>query len=164
MIRNISAKAIRNPVPPIVLFVVLFFMGVVAFIRLPVNLSPDISFPLIQVVVEQPGAAPPEIETQILQKVEGSIASVGNVKSITSAALEGQAWMFIEFQIGTPVDRAAQDVRDAISKVRGELPEGIEEPLVQREDIEGGAIAYYAVSTTAMTVLAENVSGGFWER
>ena len=151
MIRNISAKAIRNPVPPIVLFVVLFFMGVVAFIRLPVNLSPDISFPLIQVVVEQPGAAPPEIETQILQKIEGSIASVGNVKSITSAALEGQAWMFIEFQIGTPVDRAATDVRDAIAKVRSELPEGINEPLVQRQDIEGGAIAYYAVSTTAMT-------------
>ena len=91
MIRDISAKAIRNPVPPVVLFVVLFFMGVVAFIRLPVNLSPDISFPLIQVVVEQPGAAPPEIETQILQKIEGSVASVGNVKSITSAALEGQA-------------------------------------------------------------------------
>ncbi len=151
MIRNISAAAIRNPVPPIVLFVVLFFMGVVAFARLPVNLSPDISFPLIQVLVQYPGAAPPEIETQILQKIEGSIASVGNVKRISSAALEGQAWIYVEFQIGTPVDRAVTDVRDAIAKVRSNLPEGIDEPLVERQDIEGGAMVYYAVSTTAMT-------------
>jgi len=151
VIKNISAAAIRKPVPPIVLFVVLFFMGVVAFVRLPVNLAPDISFPLIQVLVQQPGAAPPEIETQILQKIEGSIASVGNVKRITSAALEGQAWIYVEFQIGTPVDRAVTDVRDAVAKVRSDLPEGIDEPLVERQDIEGGAIVYYAVSTTAMT-------------
>jgi hydrophobe/amphiphile efflux-1 (HAE1) family protein len=151
VIKNISATAIRNPFPPIVLFVVLLFMGVVAFIRLPVNLSPDISFPLIQVIVQYPGAAPPEVETQILQKVEGSIASVGNVKKITSAALEGQAWIYVEFQIGTPVDRAVNDVRDAIAKVRSDLPDGIDEPLVQRQNIEGGAIVYYAVSTTAMT-------------
>jgi multidrug efflux pump subunit AcrB len=151
MIRTISARAIRNPVPPVVLFVVLFFVGVIAFIRLPINLDPDISFPLVQVTVSQPGAAPTEIETQIIQKIEGSVASVGNVKNITSAALEGQAFVYIEFQIGTPVDRAVTDVRDAVSKVRSDLPEGIEEPLVQRIDVAGGAIAYFAVGTTGMT-------------
>jgi multidrug efflux pump subunit AcrB len=151
MIRNISAWAIRNPVPPVVLFVVLFFVGIVAFIRLPINLSPDISYPLVEVTISQPGAAPTEIETQIIQKVEGSVASVGNVKNITSAALEGQAFVFIEFQIGTPTDRAVTDVRDAVAKVRSDLPEGIEEPLVQRVDVEGGAIVYFAVSTTEMT-------------
>ena len=133
MIKNISAWAIKHPVPPVVLFVVLFFLGVVAFIRLPINLSPDISFPLVEVTVNQPGAAPTEIETQIIQKIEGSVASVGNVKNITSAALEGAAFVYIEFQIGTPVDRAVTDVRDAVSKVRSNLPEGIEEPLVQRD-------------------------------
>src|SRR5262245_12289957 len=151
MIKNISAWAIKHPVPPVVLFVVLFFVGTIAFIRLPINLSPDISFPLVQITVNQPGAAPTEIETQIIQKVEGSVASVGNVKNITSAALEGAAVVYVEFQIGTPVDRAVTDVRDAVSKVRAELPEGIEEPLVQRIDVEGGAFVYYAVSTTDMT-------------
>ncbi len=151
MIKNISAWAIKHPVPPVVLFVVLFFLGVVAFIRLPINLSPDISFPLVEITVNQPGAAPTEIETQIIQKIEGSVASVGNVKNITSAALEGTAFVYIEFQIGTPVDRAVTDVRDAVSKVRSNLPEGIEEPLVQRIDVEGGAFVYYAVSTTDMT-------------
>ena len=151
MIKNISAWAIKHPVPPVVLFVVLFFMGTIAFIRLPINLAPDISFPLVEVQVNQPGAAPTEIETQIITKIEGSVASVGNVKDITSAALEGAAFVYIEFQIGTPVDRAVTDVRDAVAKVRSNLPEGIEEPLVKRIDVEGGAFVYYAVSTTDMT-------------
>jgi hydrophobe/amphiphile efflux-1 (HAE1) family protein len=149
--KNISAWAIHHPVLPVVMFVVLFFMGTVAFIRLPINLTPDVSFPMVGVTVSQPGAAPTEIETQIVQKVEGAIAGVGNVKSITSVAMEGQAMIWIEFQIGTPVDRAVADVRDAVSQVRSELPEGIEEPWVSRMDIEGGPIAYYAVSTTGMT-------------
>jgi multidrug efflux pump subunit AcrB len=149
--KNISAWAIRHPVSPIVLFVVLFFMGVVAFIRLPINATPDISFPLVTVTVSEPGAAPTEIDTQIVQKVEGSIASIGNIKRMTSLSMEGEAYTTVEFLIGTPVDRAVSDVRDAVAKVRSQLPEGIQEPVVQRIDIDGGAIVYYAVSTTSMT-------------
>jgi len=149
--RNISAWAIRHPVTPIVLFVVLFFLGVVAFIRLPINLDPDVSFPLVSVNISQPGAAPTEMETQIAQKVEGSIASIGNVRNITTFIVEGQANIFMEFKIGTPIDRAVTDVRDAVAKVRNDLPQGILEPLVTRQDVDGGAFAYYAVTTTNMT-------------
>ena len=59
--RNISAWAIRHPVTPIVLFVVLFFLGIVAFVRLPINLNPDIAFPGVRVDVDEPGAAPSEL-------------------------------------------------------------------------------------------------------
>src|SRR5262245_33362031 len=104
--RNISAWAIHHPVLPIVLFVVLTFVGVVAFIRLPINLSPDITYPVVNVSVSQPGAAPTELETQVLQKIEGAIASVGNIKNMSASAMEGEAFMFVEFQIGTPIDRA----------------------------------------------------------
>jgi len=149
--KNISAWAIRHPVTPLVLFVVLTFVGIVAFIRLPINQEPDISFPLVTVTVSEPGAAPTEIDTQIVQKVEGSISSVGNIKRMTSLSMEGEAYTAVEFQIGTPVDRAVADVRDAVSKVRSQLPEGIQEPVVQRIDVDGGAIVYYAVSTTSMT-------------
>ncbi|MBS0420234.1 MAG: efflux RND transporter permease subunit [Proteobacteria bacterium] len=146
--KNISAWAIRHPVSPVVLFVVLLFMGIVAFVRLPITLNPDVAFPLVEVTVSQPGAAPQEIETQILQKIEGSVAGVGNIHNITSVALESTAKSFIEFQIGTPIDRAVADVRDAVAKVRSQLPNGIQEPIVQRVDVDGGPIAYYAVSTT----------------
>src|ERR1700716_2231131 len=149
--KNISAWAIRHPVSPVVLFVVLLFMGAVAFVRMPITLNPDIAFPLVHVIVFQPGAAPQEIETQVLQKIEGSVAGVGNIHNITSLALEGVSSTWIEFQIGTPIDRAVADVRDAVAKVRSNLPNGIQEPIVQRVDIDGGAIVYYAVSTTSKT-------------
>jgi multidrug efflux pump subunit AcrB len=149
--KNMSAWAIRHPVSPVVLFVVLLFMGVVAFVRLPITLNPDIAFPIVHVTVTQPGAAPQEIETQVLQKIEGSVAGVGNIHNITSLALEGVASTWVEFQIGTPIDRAVADVRDAVAKVRSNLPNGIQEPIVQRVDIDGGPIAYYAVATTSET-------------
>src|ERR1700681_2174755 len=149
--RNISAWAIRHPVTPIVLFVVLFFLGIVAFIRLPINLDPDVSFPAVNVNVSQPGAAPTEMETQIAQKVEGSISSIGNVRNITTFIVEGQVSMFVLFEIGTPIDRAVTDVRDAVTKVRNDLPQGIFEPLVTRVNVDGGAFAYYAVTTTILT-------------
>jgi multidrug efflux pump subunit AcrB len=149
--KNISAWAIRHPVTPIVLFVVLFFLGIVAFIRLPINLTPDISFPLVNVNISQPGAAPTEMETQIAQKVEGSISSIGNVRNITTFVVEGQVNIFLQFEIGTPIDRAVTDVRDAVAKVRNDLPQGIFEPLVSRQNVDGGAFAYYAVTTTNLT-------------
>src|SRR6202041_2403139 len=144
--KNISAWAIRHPVFPIVLFTVLFFLGVVAFIRLPINLQPDISFPLVEVSIQQPGAAPTEMETQIAQKVEGSISSIGNVRNITTFIVEGQLDISLQFEIGTPIDRAVADVRDAVAKVRNDLPQGIFEPLVTRVNVDGGAFAYYAVT------------------
>jgi hydrophobe/amphiphile efflux-1 (HAE1) family protein len=150
-VKNISAWAIRHPITPIVLFVVLFFLGAVAFLRLPIDLNPDIAYPMVSVTISQPGAAPTEMETQIAQKVEGSIASIGNVRNITTYIIEGSVNIFLEFQIGTPIDRAVTDVRDAVAKVRSDLPLGIMEPLVQRQDADGDAISYYAVTTTANT-------------
>ncbi len=149
--RRISAWAITHPVFPLVLFAVLTAFGIVAFVRMPITLNPDISAPFVHVLITVPGAAPSEIETQVLQKVEGSVSKVGNVKNITSRATEGQAMVFVEFQIGTPVDRATTDVRDAVARIRGELPQGILEPNIGREEIDGGPIVSYAVSTTGMT-------------
>ena len=131
LMKNISAWAIRHPVSPVVLFVVLLFMGIVAFIRLPRHPEPRRRLPGgAWCRCSQPGAAPQEIETQIMQKVEGAVAGVGNIDNITSLAIEGQSRIFIEFQIGTPIDRAVADVRDAVAKVRVDLPQGIQEPTV----------------------------------
>ena len=149
--KNLSAWAIRHPVTPIVLFVVLFFLGTVAFIRLPINLNPDVSFPEVNVNISQPGAAPTEMEVQIAQKVEGSIASIGNIHHQQTYISEGNVLIIIEFNIGTPIDRAVTDVRDAISRVRADLPQNILEPQVQRQDNDGGTFAIYAVTTTDMT-------------
>jgi hydrophobe/amphiphile efflux-1 (HAE1) family protein len=149
--RRISAWAITHPVFPLVLFAVLLVFGITAFIRMPITLNPDISAPFVAVTISEPGAAPTELETQVLQKVEGAVANVGNVKNLRSWAIEGQASTVVEFQIGTPVDRATTDVRDAVARVRADLPQGILEPQVHRIDIDGDAIAYFAISTTRMS-------------
>jgi hydrophobe/amphiphile efflux-1 (HAE1) family protein len=149
--RNMSAWAIRHPLPPIVLFVVLLFMGLVAFMRLPITADPDVSFPGVFIGISQPGAAPEELETQVMQKVEGAVAGIGNIDNITSWAVEGQANIMVQFEIGTPIDRAVSDVRDAVSKVRVQLPPGIQEPSVTRVNADGGPMVFYAVSSSALT-------------
>jgi multidrug efflux pump subunit AcrB len=150
--RNISAWCIRNPVPPIVLFVGLLLAGIVSFMGMEVNNNPDIDFPAVQVDVSQPGAAPAEMETQIAQKVEAAIRSVNGVDEINTSIREGSSSTFVQFQIGTPTDRALNDVRNAVSQIRSDLPEGILEPQVTRVDIAGDPILFVAAETTDMSL------------
>ncbi len=149
--RNISSWAIRNPTFPIVLFLILSFLGIVSFSSMAINENPDISFPLVTVNVSQPGAAPTEMEKQITQKIEGAVSSVNGVEHITSWAVEGTSGTSIEFAIGTPVDRAVNDVRDAVTKIRSDLPDGILEPVVSRQDFYG-PYGTWSVTTTDMTL------------
>lgn len=150
--RNISAWAIRNPVSPIVLFVALLLAGIVSFSRMDVNQNPDISFPMASVVVRQPGAAPTELETQVTQRIEAAVRGISGVDEITSWVTEGQSNTNVQFQIGTPVDRAVNDVKNAVDQIRSDLPEGILEPQVSRVDIDGGPIAYFSAEATDMTL------------
>jgi multidrug efflux pump subunit AcrB len=150
--RNISAWSIRNPVPAIVLFVALTILGIVSFIRMDLNQDPDISFPAATVIVTQPGAAPTELETQVTQRVEAAVRSISGVDEITSLVNEGSSSTTVTFTIGTPVDRAVNDMRDAISQIRSQLPDGILEPQVKRIDITGDPIMFASVEATDMTL------------
>lgn len=150
--RNISAWSIRNPVPPIVFFVLLLLAGIVSFNRMDVNDNPEIEFPAVQVIVSQPGAAPSELETQVTQRVEAAVRAVNGVDELSSYVGEGTSRTFIQFDIGTPIDRAFNDVNQAMSQIRGDLPDGILEPQVIRVDIAGGPITYFAAETTDMSL------------
>jgi len=150
--RNLSAWAIRNPVPPIVLFVALMLAGIVSFIRMDINNNPDVSFPAVQVIVSQPGAAPTELESQVTQRIEAAVRGVNGVDELSSWMSEGTTTIMVQFDIGTPIDRAVNDVRNAVAQIRSDLPEGILEPQVIRMDIDGDAIAYLAVESTDMSL------------
>ncbi|MDQ0506108.1 efflux RND transporter permease subunit [Xanthobacter agilis] len=156
MALNVSAWAIRKPVPTLVLFVILTILGLVHFGTLPVTQMPNIDVPIVMVTITQTGAAPSELETQVTKKVENSIAGVSGVKHITSSISEGTSITTVEFYLETNVDRAVNDTRDAVTKIRAELPRSIDEPLIQRVDIEGLPIVTYAVSSPSMT--AEEMS------
>ena len=151
-LRNISAWSIRNPVIPIVLFTFLLAMGLLAFKRMDVNLNPDVSFPAASISISQPGAAPPELEIQITRRVEAALRGINGVTEIQSTIREGNSNTFVTFEIGTPIDRAVTDVRDAVARIRGDLPDGILEPQVQRIDNVDEPIGYFSAESTAMTV------------
>jgi hydrophobe/amphiphile efflux-1 (HAE1) family protein len=149
---NISAWAIRRPVPSLVLFMVLIALGIVSFRGLAITRFPNIDVPIIQVRVSQLGAAPSELESQITKKVEDAIAGISGVKHITSTLTEGSSLSVVEFRLETNQDRALNDVKDAIARVRSELPRTIEEPLIQRLEIEGLPILTFAARGPAMTM------------
>jgi multidrug efflux pump subunit AcrB len=150
--KNISAWAIRNPVAPIVLFIALTLAGIISFLRMDVNQNPDISFPAVSVSVSQPGAAPPELEMQVTQRIEAAVRSINGVDEITSYVSEGNSRTVVQFAIGVPIDRATNDVRDAVSQIRSQLPDGILEPQISRIEIDGGPIAYFSVEAVDMTI------------
>jgi len=150
--RNISSWSIRNPVFPIVLFVGLMLAGLISFARMQVNNAPDVDFPAAVVSISQPGAAPNEMETQITQRVESAIRGVTGIDEISSTVVEGNSTTFVQFQLGTPTDRAVNDVRNAIAQIRGTLPDGILEPQITRVDAENEPISYVGAQTTDMTL------------
>lgn len=150
--RNISAWAIRNPVPPLVLFAFLTVMGIVSFARMDVNNQPDIDFPVAFISISQPGAAPTELEGQVTQRVEAAVRSLQGIDTLSSTVTEGNSQTVVQLDIGTPIDRTVNDIRDAIQQIRGDLPDGILEPQIGRINTSGNDVASFVASTTAMTL------------
>jgi multidrug efflux pump subunit AcrB len=150
--RNISAWSIRNPVPSLVLFFMLTVAGLVSFATMQVNNDPDIDFPVVIVSVSQPGAAPTELENQVTQKVEAAVRSLSGIDEINSTVTEGNSVTIVQLDIGTPIDRAVEDVRSALQQIRGNLPDGILEPQVERANTSGNDLASYAAISTDMTI------------
>ena len=148
---NISAWSIRQPVPGLVLFMVLVALGYVSFGQLPVTRFPNIDVPILQVRVYQSGAAPSELEVQVTKKIEDAVAGVNGLKHQTSVVTEGASVTTVEFRLEVNQDRALNDVKDAIARVRAELPRTIDEPIVSRIEIEGLPILTYAARAPAMT-------------
>jgi HAE1 family hydrophobic/amphiphilic exporter-1 len=149
---NISAGSIRKPIPGVVLFVVLTILGLFAFSELPITRFPNIDIPLVQVSVSEAGAAPSELESQVTKRIEDSVANLTGVKHVMSTVSDGLSSTVIEFQLETDTDRAVDDVKDAIAKIRAELPRTIEEPVVNRIDVEGQSIVSYAAASPGMTL------------
>ncbi|MEQ1615629.1 MAG: efflux RND transporter permease subunit [Hyphomicrobiaceae bacterium] len=149
---NISAWSIRNPVSPTLLFAVLTLLGVISFMRLPVTKFPNIDVPVMTVTVTQSGAAPSELETQVTKVVEDAVANLTGVKHIMSTLTDGSSVTAIEFRLEVNSDRAQNDVKDAIANIRAELPRTVDEPIIQKIEVEGQSIIAFAASAPGMTL------------
>ena len=145
MSNSLSTWSIRNPVPAIVLFLVLVLCGIAAYKAMPVSNMPSFSVPLISVTVVQPGASPEELESQITRKIENAVFGLQGIKHVSSKLSLGVSTTTIEFRLEVDIDRAFIDTRSAIANIRTSLPQNIDEPLVKRIEVDGGPVATYTV-------------------
>ncbi len=151
MALNVSAWAIRHPLPSFLLFVTLTIVGGVSFRALPITSMPEVRVPQISVTVSQSGAAPAELETQVTRPVEDAVAGLAGVAKVKSEISEGQSETTVQFDEGVPVDRALDDVRDAIGRIGQNLPGSADEPVVQRVEETGGPVATYALLAPSLS-------------
>ncbi len=149
---NFSAWSIRNPIAPLLAFLMLMVLGWQSFVGMPITRFPNIDVPLVAVTVAQSGAAPAELEAQVTKEIEDALAGITGVKNVISTVTDGVSTTAAEFNMDVPTEKAVQDAKDAIDQIRGNLPGGIETPIVTRIDVEGQAIMSFAVSAPSMSI------------
>jgi hydrophobe/amphiphile efflux-1 (HAE1) family protein len=151
MALNISAWSIRNPLPSVVFSIILLLLGWVSFTKLAVTRLPAADIPVISVAVAQFGAAPAELESQVTKTIEDGVSGVEGVRHISSSITDGLSVTTIQFALETNTDRALNDVKDAVTRVRANLPQNVNEPLIQRVDVIGLPILTYAAISPGKT-------------
>jgi multidrug efflux pump subunit AcrB len=151
MALNISAWSIRNPLPSVVFSIILLVLGWVSFTKLAVTRLPSADIPVISVAVSQFGAAPAELESQVTKTIEDGVSGVEGVRHISSSITDGLSLTTIQFALETNTDRALNDVKDAVTRIRSSLPQNVNEPLIQRVDVIGLPIVTYAAISPGKT-------------
>ena len=146
---NFSAWAIGRPLPALMLFFGLCVAGLWGFHELPVARFPDIAFPMTTVTITQPGASPSQLEAEVTRRVEDSVATIPNIKRVMSTVSEGVSVTTIEFYLEADLATALDDTRDAVTRIRTDLPQDIQEPVISKVDI-GGSLMTYAVVAPKM--------------
>ncbi len=147
---NVSAWSIRNPIPGVLLFIMLTLVGLMSFRAMKIQNFPDIDLPTVTVVASLPGASPGQLETEVARKLENSLATLQGVKHIYTTVQDGTSTTTVEFRLEKPTQEAVDDVRDAVSRVRSDLPTDLRDPIVSKVELSGTPILTYTVASTRM--------------
>lgn len=149
---NFSALSIKNPIPAIMLFVLLTLAGLMAYKANPVQDFPDIELPIVTVTATLEGTAPAQLETEVTRKIEDSVATLQGVKNIYSTVLDGVSTTTVEFILEKPISDAVNDVRDAVARVKADMPAELRDPSVTKAATAGRVVQTF-------TAAAANVPG-----
>ena len=147
---NVSSWSIRNPIPAVMLFVLLSFAGMLSFNAMKVQNFPDIDLPTVMVSAVLPGAAPAQLETDVARKIENAIATLQGLKHIHTKVQDGAVTITAEFRLEKPVQEAVDDVRSAVARVRSELPGDVREPIITKMDLAGQPVLAFAINSSRM--------------
>ena len=147
---NFSAWSIRNPIPSILLFIMLGLAGLMCFHWMKIQQFPDIELPMVTVTAALPGAAPPQLETEVARKIENSIATLQGLRNQYTNIQDGVVVVTAEFQLEKPLQEAVDDVRNAVSQVRSDLPPDLRDPIVSKINLSGSPILTYTIQSPRM--------------
>jgi multidrug efflux pump subunit AcrB len=147
---NVSTWSIKNPIPALLLFIMLTLVGLMGFQRMKIQNFPDIDLPTVSVTASLPGAAPAQLETEVVRKIENSVATLQGVKHIYSTVQDGSASVMVEFRLEKPTQEAVDDVRDAVSRIRSDLPAEMRDPVISKLNLAGTPVLTYTVASSRM--------------
>ncbi|WP_306148371.1 MULTISPECIES: efflux RND transporter permease subunit [unclassified Roseibium] len=147
----LSDLAIRRPVLAAVASLLIIVFGIGVLTSIPVRELPDIDTAVVTVTTTYRGAAPEVIDTDLTEIIEGSVAGVAGVKTISSSSRRGRSRVVVEFEVGNDIDAAANDVRDAVSRVRADLPADADEPQVVKNDADSDPVMRLAVTSDRLS-------------
>ncbi len=147
---NVSAWSIKNPIPAVMLFVMLTFAGMLSFQSMKVQQFPDLELPTITVVASLPGAAPAQLETEVARKLENAIAPLQGLKNIYTKVQDGGVTITAEFRLEKPTQEAVDDVRSAVQGVRSDLPSDVRDPVIGKVNLSGAPILALTIRSPKM--------------
>ena len=147
---NVSTWSIRNPIPAVMLFVLLTFGGLLSFNAMKVQNFPDIDLPTISVTVSLPGASPAQLENDVARKIENSVATLQGLKHIYTKVQDGGATITAEFRLEKSTQEALDDVRSAVARVRGDLPGDVRDPIVTKMDLASQPVLAFTIASARM--------------
>ena len=147
---NVSAWCIKNPIPSVLFFIMLTLAGLLGFRAMKIQNFPDIDLPTVTVTASLPGASPAQLETEVARKIENSMATLQGVKHIYTKVQDGVATVTVEFRLEKPTQEAVDDVRDAVSRVRSDLPGDLRDPVISKMNLAGVPILTYTVASKRM--------------
>src|SRR5262245_38032509 len=150
---KLSEVSVQRPVFAAVLSLAILLFGVISLVRLPVREYPDVEAPVVSVTTFYRGASPQTVETEITDVLEEQLASVEGVKLITSSSREQGSVITVEFQLNRDVDEAANDVRDRVSRIRGQLPATVDDPIVAKQDVNAQPIIWLSLNGKNFSML-----------
>ena len=149
----ISDYAIKKPLITVVAMLALVIFGLFSFFSLKTDEYPEVVPPFVSLGLIYPGASPDGVESEVLDPVEEQIRSIAGVNQVQGKAYDGYALLIIEFEYGKDLSEATQEVRDAISAVRADLPAELEEPIVRKLNDTDTPIVSLAVSSDRKSVV-----------
>ena len=141
----LSDLSIKRPIFAAVMMLALVTLGAFSYKRLAVDMFPDVEIPVVTIVTKFPGASPESVEREVSKRIEEAVNPIAGVKKVLSVSRESVSTVMVEFQLEVKLNDGAQEARAKIASIRGELPEGIEEPIIQKLDFAAAPIVSLAV-------------------